>query len=300
MARCYHPSALDVERKALASGAKRKMDSIRVRCGSCIGCRQHHARAWALRLSHESQLNPSAAWFLTLTYDEENVPEYGSLEPDHLAPFIRRLRDDQPERLRYYLCGEYGGKTLRPHYHLALFGAHFPDRDPLRGNGPGSVWTSRLLERAWPYGFSEFSALSYPACAYVAGYVNKKVRKKDFPDAYTRVDPATGETHDIVPEFARMSRRPGIARDWITRYWRDVYPRDYVVLHGRKWKPPRYYDKWIEENQPEVWEETYHKRAQQLAEGGPTDWGDLEDRILPNAEEIHLAKTRLFNQRDAV
>jgi len=40
-----------------------------------------------------------------------------------------------------------------------------------------------------------------------------------------------------------MSRRPGIAFNWIEKFKDDVYPHDYVVIRdGIKCKPPKYYD----------------------------------------------------------
>jgi len=41
-----------------------------------------------------------------------------------------------------------------------------------------------------------------------------------------------------------MSRRPGIAFNWIEKFKDDVYPHDYVVIrNGIKCKPPAYYDR---------------------------------------------------------
>ena len=41
----------------------------------------------------------------------------------------------------------------------------------------------------------------------------------------------------IVPEFVLMSRRPGIARAWFEKYYKDVYPSDEVIHKGRRMKP---------------------------------------------------------------
>lgn len=38
--------------------------------------------------------------------------------------------------------------------------------------------------------------------------------------------------------------KPGLAKDWFTKFQTDVYPHDKVVIRGgRICKPPRYYDK---------------------------------------------------------
>jgi len=39
-----------------------------------------------------------------------------------------------------------------------------------------------------------------------------------------------------------MSLKPGLAHGWFEMYNSDVYPNDYVVLRGKKMRPPKYYD----------------------------------------------------------
>lgn len=124
----------------------------------------------------------------------------------------------------------------------------------------------------------------------MAGYVRKKVKRRHEQKRFERVDPATGELVQLLPEFSRMSRRPAIAREWLERYWSDVYPRDFVVMNGRPFKPPRYYDKWAEENIPEIFEEVRHQR-----------WLDAEqigDEKLIMKEKIHRARVNLFQPRN--
>ena len=50
-----------------------------------------------------------------------------------------------------------------------------------------------------------------------------------------------------TPEFTKMSLKPGIAEGWLKKFMSDVYPNDYVVVNGRKCKPPRYYDRKLSE-----------------------------------------------------
>jgi len=86
------------------------------------------------------------------------------------------------------------------------------------------------------------------SCAYVAGYVQKKISKRQDPEYYDLpfVNKETGEIPTRVPEFTRMSLRPAIGLRWLKRYWTDVYPADRVVIQGKEYKPPRYYDKVME------------------------------------------------------
>lgn len=81
------------------------------------------------------------AWFLTLTYDNENIPyrmtwdegtgevlvENYSLNYEDMKAFWKRLRryleyhELDKGKLMYFQCGEYGGKTHRPHYHAIVY-----------------------------------------------------------------------------------------------------------------------------------------------------------------------------------
>lgn len=261
-----------------------------VACGNCLGCKADRARDWAVRITHET-ITQTPAWFVTLTYADQNLPDYHSLDPEHPRAFLKRLRRHYcGRRLSYFLCGEYGEKTKRPHYHAVLCGAPLLDRDSRPRRNGAAVWHSQLLEDKWEHGFVDFTSVSYGAAAYVAGYVRKKVRKRDDPTHYSRVDPETGELVELVPEFSSKSRRPALGRTYLEQYWRDIYPRDFVTINGSQLNPPRYYDKWMEANHPEIMEEVRYQRY--------IDSEQIGDEKLIMKEKVHRARVALFNSRD--
>lgn len=288
---CYHPVRVGVLRKALTPGAPRFRDGQDVACGHCLGCRGDQAREWTMRIMHETQMHESN-WFLTLTYSEERLPENGSLSASDIRAFFASLRRSVDEKLSYYVCGEYGEVSQRPHYHAVLFGPHFLDKRSAGCRDGFAVWRSATVERAWRSGFSEFGAVTERSAAYVAGYVRKKIHRAESPDAYLRVDPGTGELVEIMQEFSRMSLKPAIGKRWIQKYWKDVYPWDRVVMGGREYRPPRFYDKWLEENHPDVMYEVRCKRYAELR--------DMSAEKLEAAEAIHRARVNLFSKRGAV
>lgn len=205
--------------------------------------------------------------------------------------FLKRLRKDlttrkQSTRVRYYLVGEYGGQTGRPHYHIALFGEDFSDdRAIWRTSGKYTCYRSSRLETLWPHGNSEIGELTEESAVYTAGYIIDKMNGKKAMEHYRR-DLPNGTTIWITPEFAIMSRRPGIGREFLTTYWNDVYPRDYVVINGNKARPPRYYDKLLEMFEPRTFEMLKIKRqamAQELA-------GDNTPARLAVKETVTKAK----------
>lgn len=289
---CYHPINVNVKRLPEGPGGIRVLDRQTVPCGQCLGCRAIQARDWAVRIMHEKQFYRHA-WFLTLTYDEENLPQYGSLDSGDLRAFIKSLRYRlRPQRISYYAVGEYGDLSKRPHYHAVLFGPELLDRVEHDPRGGHRTWRSRTIRDAWPHGLSEFGTVTSSSASYISGYVHKKRSKKTAPNRHLRVDPDTGEVVELEPEFNRMSLRPAIGLRWIEKYWQDVYPRDAVTFNGAQFKPPRYYDKWMEKNHPEIMIDVRNERWENA------EW--LSRYHLKAAEINHRARHRAFASRTGV
>lgn len=217
--------------------------ALQLPCGQCIGCRADRASQWAARIMHEAALHEENC-FVTLTYAPEHLPPGGTLVPRDVQDFIRRLRRALPShKLRYFLCGEYGEKFSRPHYHLCLFGWQFlPDRKVHRKTEFGNLYTSVQLDEIWGLGQCQIGKLTTESAGYVARYSWKKITGKMARGYYSRVDAVTGEIFKMHPEFARMSLKPGIGDGWLQRFKSDVYPCDYVLQKGKKTRVPKFYD----------------------------------------------------------
>ena len=101
--------------------------AFQIPCGQCMGCRQLKQREWSIRLTNENRMHEKSC-FLTLTYSPETIPENGTLIKDDLQNFVRRLKFFlEPEKIRFFACGEYGSSdSQRPHYHLMVFN-YWPD-----------------------------------------------------------------------------------------------------------------------------------------------------------------------------
>lgn len=234
-------------------------------CGSCIGCRLEYSRQWALRCVHEASLHDENS-FITLTYNNNNLPRDGSVSKDELQKFIKRLRRRiEPTKIRYFGCGEYGSKFDRPHYHIGLFGYAFPDREAVRpekrsiqgiiSKGPQShtLYRSDLLEEVWTKGFSTVGELSFESAGYIARYCTKKINGEMASKHYK------GKT----PEFALMSRMPGVGKPWFDKFGNDVFPKDFTTFNGRKMRPPKYYDSLLEKSNPKLFEKIKEERKKE-------------------------------------
>jgi len=229
---------------------------------------------------HQSNL------FVTLTYADERLPYNGQVVAKDFSEFVARLRRAQDGRLSFYGCGEYGATTQRPHYHAVLFGVDFLDKYSNTDSTGRAFWRAQSLDTIWGNGHTEIGSVTMASVTYVAGYIRKKVKAAD----YVRANPYTGEL--LAPEFARMSLRPAIGKTWIEQNWRDVYPRDFVVVDGVEAKPPRYYDKWMDLNHQDLMEEVRQKRSDEAVE--------LTKYQLNAGQQIATSRMELFARRAGV
>lgn len=219
-----------------------------VPCGQCIGCRLEYSRQWAIRCMHESSLYDDNC-FITLTYNDEFLPKHRGLEYRDFTLFMKRLRKRFGSGIRYYMAGEYGELNRRPHYHALLFNFDFNDKVLFKKTHDMPLFTSETLDSFWTcpvtkrsYGFASVGSCTFESAAYVARYMMKKVKGEDTTLRYFNVDISTGECVPLDSERALMSRRPGIASDWYDKYSHQVIDKDYVIVNGKKVKPPKYYD----------------------------------------------------------
>ncbi len=219
---------------------------IKLPCGQCIGCKTEKAQLWAIRCVQESQLYQQNS-FITLTYAPEHLPTDGSLIKWHFQDFMKKLRSRlYPQTIRYFMCAEYGENFNRPHFHACLFNCDFSDKEPIKEKEGLILYNSPILDDIWGHGFTSIGDLTFETAAYTARYIMKKITGKNAPDHYTYSNEITGDLIHIEPEYARMSLRPGIGKEWLDKFSTDLYPSDFCIHKNRKIKIPRYYDKIME------------------------------------------------------
>lgn len=219
-------------------------------CGKCIGCRMESARQWGLRCLHEKKMWPENS-YVTLTYSDEFLPPGGTLCLRDVQLFMKRLRKSRgatkSNPIRFFLGGEYGEENGRPHYHALLFNCGFGDLVQIGVNKRGEpLYTSVELSSLWSsdgrtLGFCTVGEVTFDSAVYCAKYALKKVTGKRAAEHYCVYD-ESGECFDRTPEFAVMSRFPGIGGTYFDKYGAEVIAHDSVVVNGREVRPPRYYD----------------------------------------------------------
>lgn len=196
-------------------------DRVTVPCGKCFACKETRRNDWTIRLREEAKDHDKSI-FLTLTYNDENLIYSDYLptlyKPD-LQNFLKRLRKNlKGRKIRYYAVGEYGGKTIRPHYHLIIFNMSSDD--------------IKVIERSWstydqktnkhtPIGQIHIGDVGIRSIKYVTKY---HVNRNEHPQG-------------IEKEFTTMSTKPAIGKSYVKKmvdYHSRSTDRNYYSDYGKK------------------------------------------------------------------
>lgn len=226
--KCISPMSVAKPRKGQERDHKNRLT---VPCGNCYACLSNKRADWSFRLSQE-HLSSHNAYFITLTYDEDHLVLNHQYQPTlvkrDVQLFLKRLRKKvdtgkynvtpmekqwlKTSKIRYYVTGEYGEKTNRPHYHMLLF------------NVPRQV--VEQLPQVWGLGNIQIGDVTPASIHYVAKYV------------INRYD----QSWQVVPPFAMMSQ--GIGKQYVKRtasYHKKKIPVPFLISDsGHKQRIPRY------------------------------------------------------------
>lgn len=167
-------------------------EPLDVGCGRCSECLAKRRSTWRARLMLEAAEPNQDVYFVTLTYNNENLPfvklQKHSTFDDYLRGqffkpyevkvprpskkdvqnFFKRLRRHFDYRgyilkIRYFVVSEYGPTTKRPHYHAIIF-----------VSGPGRMaFCSSVVRKTWGKGFVmvEKARHNMKTANYVSSYI---------------------------------------------------------------------------------------------------------------------------------
>lgn len=292
---------------------KNFIEELEIPCGQCVSCRLQYSRQWADRCMMELESHDSA-FFVTLTYndsyinrDDSEIRRYYadehtgeakvslSLRKKDLQDFFKRLRQEfKNDHIRYYACGEYGDKTLRPHYHAIIFGLHLDDMKYYKNSGLKDVYyNSEKLSQCWSdrgkngkrkpgieRGFVVVGKVNWETCAYTARYVLKKAKGKT-ADSYKKFS--------MEPEFVVMSRKPAIGAYYMQEHEEDFIRYGSVYISSNKGsiqaQAPRYLKQKLQEFRPEDYEKL-RSRSMAAGIGATANKLQLTDLALEELREV--------------
>lgn len=243
---CFHPREIVVNKPKLVYSWTKMSDgtlkrsskpfaaagkyTISVPCGKCPACLALAQSQWSFRIEREALYgNYASVLFVTFTYDNEHLPSDFGLHKSEMQKYFHDLRQnidrtygidkDFPYHLRYYVCGEYGSRRGRPHFHCILYLKRSID------------W--KLIQSSWSKGIVDIREFTPARAGYVAKYSVKQLELD----------------YEGRPRPFHMQSR-GLGKCWLDSCSITIeglnYNGYFANLSGRKVKLPRYYlDKLI-------------------------------------------------------
>lgn len=283
-------------------------------CGQCIGCRIRQREDWTTRIELEARDYPKEqVWFITLTYDDDHVPgmivktgeimrkvQYtwkpGEKRPssvqillyEDIQKFLKRLRKAYRGKLRYFVAGEYGEQTARPHYHMILYGWKPTDLENLYKIHHNGYYTSKWLADLWGMGQIQIAQAVPETYRYVAGYVTKKMYEIDGKKANAYYE--LGQTKP----FACMSLKPGLGDKYYQEHKKEIWQQGYIqCTNGKRAQIPRYYEKQMEaENPQRLWRIKQNRQKNAMEQKRLQLEGQDYKNVLETKERVTKKQTK--------
>lgn len=197
-------------------------------CGTCIFCRKKRAHELAVRCVLHSSLYKQNC-FLTLTYDEKKTDYHNNFQYKDIQEFKKRLRRHceyhYDKKIQIFNVHEYG-KNGKKHWHLVLFNHDFEDKTLYTVKNNNKLYTSKKLEKLWPFGFNTIGDITEASAMYTAQYT-----QKDFKN---------GNENNKKKSHSKHS---GIGRDYFLSHYRQILSLGYIPFNGKKIAIPRYFQK---------------------------------------------------------
>lgn len=235
-------------------------------CGHCNGCKISYSQDWATRVmmeAREFEAQGKYNCFLTLTYDDEHLPNDGKLAKKDMQKFWKRFRKKYGKQIRIAYSGEYGELTHRAHYHACVMNLKEPFKDLAFWDGKTQV--SQELNKVWGKGRVNVGTLTHQSAAYVAKYTLKK--------------------HDDPDSFYITSRRPGLGYGHYIKQHQTIGEGVIYYYDGqiKRLPIPKYYKYRLKQEDPETMEA--------LAEAGKASKKYQDNNTVANYQKGNLEKT---------
>lgn len=262
-----------------------------VPCGKCFTCRSKYRLGWQLRLQHELLSYNYNAMFLTLTYNDENLPDNETLVKKDIQDFIKRLRKYYSDiKIRYFAVGEYGTERHRPHYHLIIYGLKAPEQK--KKSILNFKYGKFLSEKIWKKGYTYVGYVDSKCISYVSKYVLKEFVKGVSIEQYKK--------SGLLPPFSLKSS--GIGLTWLLenmdKVLSDIKQNKPVTMYKSKVGYPRYYrKKLIEYNKVDesFFKDRYYKDIDNMQLSIISELKEAHIHLDPAKNYFNLSLSQLFN-----
>nr|WEW54438.1 MAG: replication initiation protein [Microvirus Sku111] len=313
MAVCLHPIKMFYNKRTkqyqinYMANECDKYNVIYVPCRHCEACEQNRINEFQMRVSHELESWNYEACFITLTVNDENMENvFPGRELQHrpFQLFMKRLRKELAKvgkKITYLMCGEYGAKYNRPHYHAVIFGWRPDSKDLtlIERKKNYNLSSSKTIAKCWKFGFNTVGTANIHSGSYLAKYVIKQT--KDWNEFLYTVDDETGEIKNYKRPYLvypRSAQNGGLGYRWYRQNCKEIFEQGYIQGSNIDVKQtiPRYYKRKFEEEFPELYK-IWKQQAQEKAKEQVLIDAEKEG-VLVTANDILRGKFKAFKLLD--
>lgn len=191
-------------------------------CGRCMQCRISLQKKLLDRMFCAYHYYNGISAYVTFTYDDNHlVFKTGYVNPTLSKEDLHKYLDKIKHQLRdvdyqYYVCGEYGDKFGRPHYHALFFGLDY------------QIYY-KFFQNSWKKGSVKILPCAPDAFRYVTKYIT---------ESYSHDDSKYFD-YGQIPPFHKYSR--GLGSQIFNLYKNDIEKKGYFIYKSRKIFVNRYY-----------------------------------------------------------
>lgn len=271
---CYYKEGYKIQFKPFKGDQDKDYKKLTIGCGKCIGCKLDHSREWVARLLMEYETN-NECYFLTLTYDDEHCPP--SLRKRDIQLFIKRLRSKFDFlNIKYFICGEYGTSTFRPHYHAIIFGIDFFNSwFHIKKYDSKGHYFSDNVNNLWSHGYVVIAPANAANIGYTTRYTYKKVGVG-----------LSLKKFGLQDNFLLCSQKLGL--DYFLQNKDKIIKDNAIYFNGQRYSIPRYFLKKLE-----VFDNDNFKKIKSINERKSIRMGCAYSKIdLLQQEKLKMEKIR--------
>lgn len=267
--KCTNPFEIRIRK----FGADHKMN---VPCMYCRACRINKCTEWSIRILGEMNTWETDSCFLTLKYDDEHVPitdgKILSLRKNDIQKFHKRLRERlKGRKIKYFVGGEYGEETNRPHYHGIYLGL----------NG---LKDKREIWEAWGKGSIYFGTVTEASIRYCVSYIFSKDKAEAYGDA--------------EQPFQLNSNNFGT--EWVQQNYDRILEKGYLPVKGKRIPIPKYIKEKFNELQKHPWEirmREIEMKKEALRENATENWNTLKNIEKRELKQLEMKLEEKFRRK---
>lgn len=248
-------------------------DGHKVPCGRCYNCCLNRVNGWAFRVDQHAKYNVYNGWFL-LTYatcprTPNNFRTLKTLDIQNFIKCLRRLEAKEYKpgetrmRVSYLMCGEYGTKNKRPHWHCFFF----------------NLRNINNVQLAWHHGFTTCD----PTLTHGNIFYTLKYQFKDH--SISRVgrfsdDDRMREKMLVSKNFGERYLTPAVKRFYLKE--QNLEHSCFIQVEDYKHPMPRYYRNKIYNDEQK--ERIYARQFARIASLGREAKNRTEQQLLKDFE----------------